>query len=242
MKTTDFYKIHGFWWKLWILVWNRGFCPKLQILMNTGDFYENCRFWSKNRFKLRNCKKHISNSTSNRTTSNSEIHRFLSEMKDHLPKKVTPIFALCTFFKIIWPNFIIVCPNDSFQDHLIQFYHCIPNWLLSRPYDLIFGLCTQLTPFNTIWPNFIIVYPIDSFQDHLTSFYHSVPIDSFQDHLTSFYHCVPNWLLSRPFDPTLSLCTLLTPFVLKGVNLVHNAIIRSYSLERSQLGTQCKIR
>ena len=81
--------------------------------MKTMDFDENRRFWSKTavfgenqfsgRFKLRNCKNHISNSTFNRTTSNTEIHGFLSEMKDqlgtkykYLLKKVTPIFVLCT--------------------------------------------------------------------------------------------------------------------------------------------------
>ena len=46
--------------------------------------------------------------------------------------------------------------------------HCVLNWLLSRPFDLILSLYTQLTPFKTICPNFIIAYPIDSFQDHLT--------------------------------------------------------------------------
>ena len=78
---------------------------------------------------------------------------------------------------------------------LVPFW--VPNWLLSRPFDLILSLCTQnwllSRPFDL---NFIIVYPIDSFQDHLTW----------------FYHCVPNWLLSRPFDLILSLCTQLTPF------------------------------
>ena len=190
-----------------------------------------------------------------------------------------------TPFKTIWPNFIIVYPIDSFQDHLTQFYYCVPYLLLSRPFDLIFVLSTQLTPFNTIWPNFIIVYTIDSFQDHLTSFIIVYQIDSFQHHLTQFYHCVPNWLLSRPFDLNLIFCTQLTPFktiwpyfiivypndsfqdlmtwlvycvpnwllsrpltpfktiwlgqmVLKGVNWVHNAKIRSYGLEGSHLGTQ----
>ena len=118
------------------------------------------------------------------------------------------------------------------------YYHCVPYWLISRPYDLIFALCTQLTPFKTICPSFTIVYPIGSFQDHLTSWLLSRPfdiilslcteltpfktiwsdiiivytIDSFQDHLTQFYYCGPNWLLSRPFDIILSLCTKLTPF------------------------------
>ena len=73
--------------------------------------------------------------------------------------------------------------------------YCVPNWLLSRPFDIILSLCTQMTPFKTIWHHFITVYPIDSFQDHLTLFYHSVP----------------NWL-SRPFDLILSLCPILTPF------------------------------
>ena len=39
--------------------------------------------------------------------------------------------------------------------------------ILSRPYELIFVLSTQLTPFKTICPDFIIVYPVNSFQDHL---------------------------------------------------------------------------
>ena len=119
-------------------------------------------------------------------------------------------------------------PIDSFQDHLTwfyhcvpnwllsrpfdQFYHCVPNWLLSRPFDPILSLCTLLTPFKTIWPNFIIVYPIDSFQDHLTQFYHCVPNWLLSRPFDQFYHCVPNWLLSRPFDLILSLCTQLTPF------------------------------
>ena len=124
---------------------------------------------------------------------------------------------------------IIVYPVDSFQDHLTWFYHCVPNWLLSRPYYLVFKLYTQLTPFKTIWPNFIIVYPIDSFQDHFTwilsfctqltpfktiwpNFIIVYPNDSFQDHMTWFLCCVLNWLLSRPSDLILSLCTLLTPF------------------------------
>ena len=73
------------------------------------------------RFKLRNCKNHISNSIFKRTTSNTEIHGLLNEMKDYLPKKVTPIFfILCT------------------------------QLTLSRPCDLIFALCTQLTPFKTM--------------------------------------------------------------------------------------------
>ena len=80
-----------------------------------------------------------------------------------------------TPFKTIWPNFIIVYPIDSFQDHLTWFLYCLCNWFLSTPFDPILSLCTQMTPFMTIWPNFIIVYPIDSFQDHLTQFYYCVP-------------------------------------------------------------------
>ena len=101
--------------------------------MKTVDFDEN-QFLVKMqflaRFKIRNCKNHISNSTFKRITSKTEIHVFLCEMKDHLPKKVTPILVLCaqlTPFKTIWTNFIIVYPNDSFQDHMTWFYHCVPN-------------------------------------------------------------------------------------------------------------------
>ena len=107
-------------------------------------------------------------------------------------------------FQDIWPNFIIVYPVDSFQDHMTWFLYCVPNWRLSRPFDLILLLCTQLTPFKTIWPNFIIVYPIDSFQDHLTW----------------FLYCVPNWLLSRLFNLILTLCTQITPFKTISPNFV----------------------
>ena len=73
-----------------------------------------------------------------------------------------------TPFKTIWPNFCIVYPFDSFQDHMTWFLYCVPKLLLSRPYDLILSLYTQLMPFRTIWPDFCIVYPNYSFQDHLT--------------------------------------------------------------------------
>ena len=151
------------------------------------------------------------------------------------------------------------------KDHLLRtvtlYLYCVPNWLLSRPYDLIFVLFTQLTPFKTIWPNlslstqltpfktiwpdFCIVYPIDSFQDHLTKFIIVYTIDSFQDHLTKFLHCVSNWLLSRPFDLILLLCTQLTPFktlwpdfcIVYPVDSFQDHL-RSYGLERSNLCTQ----
>ena len=55
------------------------------------------------------------------------------------------------FSRPFGPNFIIVYPNDSFQDHLIQL-------IIMYPTDSFQDLLTQ----------FIIVYPIDSFQDHLT--------------------------------------------------------------------------
>ena len=147
-------------------------------------------------------------------------------------------------------------PNCSFQTIS----------LLSRPYDLIFVLCAQLTLFNTIWSDFYTVY----------TYY------SFQDHLTKFCHYEHNWLLSRPFDLILLLCTQLSPFktiwsdfcivypvsklgtqcknqfiwswresigytliklgqmVLKGVSCVHNDKIWSNGLERSNMCTQCK--
>ena len=104
-------------------------------------------------------------------------------------------FELIVSFTIC-PSLIIVYPIDSFQDHMTQFYHYVPHWLLSRPYDLILSLYTHLTPFKTIWPIFCVVYPVDSFQDHLPQ----------------VYHCVPYWLLSRPFDLIFVLYTKLIPF------------------------------
>ena len=80
------------------------------------------------------------------------------------------LYTQFTSFKTIWSNFTIVYPTDFFQDHMTWVLHCVPNWLLSRPFDLISALCTQLAPFKTIWPNFIVLYPVDSFQDHYLIF------------------------------------------------------------------------
>ena len=133
-----------------------------------------------------------------------------------------------THFKTIWPDFCIVCPIDSFQDHMTwffhcvpnwllsrplpQFYNCVPNWLLSRPFELILSLCTQWLfsrPFELILSLCTLLTPFKTISPSLIIVY---PIDSFWDHMTLFYHCVPNWLLSRPFHQILSLCKLLTPF------------------------------
>ena len=123
---------------------------------------------------------------------------------------------------------------------MIWFLHCVPNWHISRPFDLILLFHTKLTPSKTIWPDFCIVNPIDSFWNHMTWFLYCVsnwlllkPFDLIQDHFTWLLYCVPNWLLSRPFDLILS-------YDLERSQMVHNTKIRSYDLERSQLGTQCK--
>ena len=96
--------------------------------------------------KVRNCKNH-------------SFHRFWEELRSEMTKTAVISQKLCfwrkNLQKILAQNCgfcCIVYPIDSFQDHLIHFYQCVPNWLLWRPYDLIF----------------CIVYPIDSFQDHMT--------------------------------------------------------------------------
>ena len=104
------------------------------------------------------------------------------------------------------------------------FLYYVHNWLLSRPYDLILSLCTQLTPFKTIWPDFYCVpklllsRPYDltlslctqltPFKTIWPNFIIVYPIDSFQDHMTFFLHCVPKLLLSRPYD--LIFCIVYT--------------------------------
>ena len=59
---------------------------------------------------------------------------------------------------------------DSFQDHVTWFLYGIPKLVLSRPFDLILSLCTQLTPFqltlNIIFyfaylPNCLLLRPCD---------------------------------------------------------------------------------
>ena len=58
-----------------------------------------------------------------------------------------------TPFKTIWPNFIIIYPIDSFQDHLNQ----------------ILSFYTQVDSFQDhLSLILVIMYPIDSFQDHFT--------------------------------------------------------------------------
>ena len=145
-----------------------------------------------------------------------------------------------TPFKTIWHHFITVYPIDSFQDHMTWFLHCVPNWLLSWPFDPILSLSTHLTPFKTIWPIFCVVYPVDSFQDHLPQ----------------FYHCVPYWLLERSQlgthcknlviwsgkESIWYTMIKLGQMVLKAVNWVQSDTIRSNGLESSQLGTHTKIR
>ena len=140
-------------------------------------------------------------------------------------------FALCiqlTPFKTIWLNFIIVyliycsqqhiawfCivyPIDSFQDHLTKFYQCVPNWLLSRPYNLIF----TLTQFLHCIPTFINVYPLDSFQDH------TILILAFCTQMTP----------PRPFDLILSMGTQLTPF--KTIWTDFNIVYPIYSIDSFQ--------
>ena len=172
-------KNHSFCWKLQILmktvdfVENCVFClkpvlMKTMFLMKTMVFGENCGFWADLRSETAKSTFPFQPSRGQHQTLKSVD---FCQTKDHLPKNAMPIFVLhtqLTPFKTIWLHFCIVYSVDSFQDHLTQFYHCVPNWLLWRPFDLIFVLWTQLTPFKTIWPDFCIVYPVDSLQDHFT--------------------------------------------------------------------------
>ena len=124
---------------------------------------------------------------------------------------------LCTQRKTIWPNFTIVYTIDSFQDHMTWFLHCVPNSLLSRPFDLILPLCTQLNPFTTIWPDFYHCVPnwllsrpfdlilplctqLSPFKTIWPDFCIVYPVGSFQDHMTWIFHCVPHWFFSRPYN------------------------------------------
>ena len=135
--------------------------------------------------------------------------------------QLTPFNTIWPDFYIVYLLFINVYPINSFQDHMTWFLHCVPKWLLSRPFDLILSMCTQLTPFKTIWPDFYIVYlflsmctqlipfktiwpdlyPIDFFKTIWLNWFLWRPFDLI------FYQCVPNWLLSRPYDLIFTLCT-----------------------------------
>ena len=151
-----------------------------------------------------------------------------------------------TPFKTICPNLSLGTQLTPFKN-MTWFLYYVTNWLLSRPSDPILSLCTPLTPFKTLWANFICTQ-LTPFKTIWPNFIIVYPNDSFQDHMNWFLFCPPYWLLSRPFDPILSLCTQLTPFktiwgkevkwswkdsigytmiklgqmVLKGVNWVHN--------------------
>ena len=78
--------------------------------------------------------------------------------------------------------------------------HCVYKLLLSRPYELILSLCTQLTPFKTIWPNFVIVDTIDSFQDHMTWCLYCVPKSLISKHMTPFKIIWPDFCIVYPVD------------------------------------------
>ena len=116
--------------------------------------------------------------------------RFSSKTGMFLAKKLQ-IFSQKTWFLVKYCEFSRVCVTFEFKTRLV-----FQNFSFGPKTMVFVVLCTQFTPFKTIWPNFIIVYTNDSFKNHLTQ----------------YYHCVPYWLLSRSFNPVLSLCTLLTPF------------------------------
>ena len=124
------------------------------------------------------------------------------------------ILSLCTQlspFKTIWPDFYIVYPNESFQEHLTKFYHCVPNWLLSRPYLPKVTVFARLCGFLSLKKLESCWLVLNSLMQNHCFCCILYPIASFQDHLTQFYHCVPDWLLSRPFyQIILSLVTRLT--------------------------------
>ena len=90
-----------------------------------------------------------------------------------LSRPFAPILSLCTQltpFKTIWTDFYTVypiCSIDSFQDHLTRFLNFVANWLLSRPYDSILSLHSQLTlsrPFDPVYdcvPCWLLSRPFD---------------------------------------------------------------------------------
>ena len=90
---------------------------------------------------------------------------------------------------------MIVYPIDSFQDHMTSFYHCVPNWLLQRAFDLNLPL-----------------YAIDSFQDHMTWFLHCVPNWLLSRWFYPILSLYTQLLLSRPYHLIFILCIQLTLF------------------------------
>ena len=104
--------------------------------------------------------------------------------------------------------FLHCVPNWLLSRSFDLYYHRAPNWLLSRPFHLILSLCTQITPFKT--------------------------------NLMYFYHCVPNWLLSRPCDLIFALCTQLTPF--KTIHAItHIYIFKIRTFEKWRVGVaECR--
>ena len=119
-------KICSFWWKPQVFWWK-----SMQILMKTTDFDRNLQFflWKLQILVWKPCsfQADLSSETTKTTfptqpsTGQHQTLKsmdFSSEMKDHLPKKVTSIFfILCTqltLFKTIWPDICIVHSIDSF--------------------------------------------------------------------------------------------------------------------------------
>ena len=54
----------------------------------------------------------------------------------------------------------IVDPIDSFQDHLTSFYHGVPKWLISRPFDWFFYMCIYI----------IYIYIIYIYMHHMQTY------------------------------------------------------------------------
>ena len=215
MKTVDF---EG----LWVgLNWQN--LPKTAVFGWNHRFW--CGFWPKTSFQ---CSfQFVGGTKVNFDLKKHGFHQkpWFSAKKLWFSDQKMCFSRFCVVFEFKTRKLLISSLKTSVFYPKPELLYCVPNWLLSRPLDLILSLCSRLTPFKTIWPNFIIVYPIDSFQDHMTW----------------FSHCVPSWLLSRPFDPILSLCTQLIPFKIIWPNFYHcvpySLLSRPFDLILS-LGTQ----
>ena len=81
---------------------------------------------------------------------------------------ILPLDTKLTHFKTISPTYSMLYQLAHFKTKMTYFYHWIPDWLISRPFDLLIACCTIWLISRPRWPNFTIGYQIASFQDHFT--------------------------------------------------------------------------
>ena len=112
-------------------------------------------------------------------------------------------------------QWFIVDPIDSFQDHLTSFYHCVPKWLILRPFELIFVyvyimyiciICTYMHHIHTCVPLKKCMYTWTIINTCVTSTTKNICEDS----CTTYIHMYHIHIHALPKNIHQHTCTIYT--------------------------------